>query len=223
MFINVNNIRLYYEKTGEGNPLILLHGNEENHLIFDEAIEKLKKYYTVYALDSRGHGQSDKVSDYHYQDMASDIKSFIKQLDLKHVTFMGSSDGAIVGLIVASDEPELIENLILAGVNVKPNGVIDEVYQDMKNQYQKTRNPLIKLMLEEPNISNKQLHQVTAKTLLLAGSDDLIKLDHIERISKHIKESKFVILDGEDHSSYIIHNDKIARIIIQYFINKEHF
>lgn len=39
----------------------------------------------------------------------------------------------------SSDEPELIENLILAGVNVKPNGVIDEVYQDMKNQYQKQR------------------------------------------------------------------------------------
>ena len=50
MFINVNNIRLYYEKKGEGNPLILLHGNEENHFIFDEAVEKLKKYYTVYTI-----------------------------------------------------------------------------------------------------------------------------------------------------------------------------
>ena len=76
MFINVNNIRLYYEKHGEGNPLILLHGNEENHFIFDEAVEKLKKYYTVYTLDSRGHGQSEKVKEYHYQDMANDIKNF---------------------------------------------------------------------------------------------------------------------------------------------------
>lgn len=73
-------------------------------------------------------------------------------------------------------------------------------------------------MLKEPHISNKQLHQVKAKTLLLAGSDDLIKLDHIERISHHIENSKFVILDDEDHSSYIIHNDKIADLIIQYFI-----
>ena len=218
MFINVNNIRLYYEKHGEGNPLILLHGNEENHFIFDEAVEKLKKYYTVYTLDSRGHGQSEKVKEYHYQDMANDIKDFIKQLDLKKVTLMGSSDGAIISLLASSDEPELIENLILAGVNVKPNGVIDEVYQDMKNQYQKTKNPLIKLMLEEPHISNKQLHQVKAKTLLLAGSDDLIKLDHIERISHHIDNSKFVILDGEGHSSYIIHNDRIADLIIQYCI-----
>ena len=88
----------------------------------------------------------------------------------------------------------------------------------MKRQYQKTKNPLIKLMLEEPNISNKLLHQIKAKTLLLAGSDDLIKLDHIERISKHIDNSKFVILDGKGHSSYIIHNDRIADLIIQYCI-----
>ena len=108
-----------------------------------------------------------------------------------------------------------MEHLILAGVNVKPNGVILEVYQEMKEQYQKTKNPLIRMMLEEPHISNQQLHQIEAKTLLLAGSDDLIKLDHIERISHHIKNCEFRILEGEDHSSYIIHNKKIAKIILE--------
>ena len=53
MFIHVNGVRLFYEKQGTGKPLILLHGNEENHRIFDEAIELLKKHYTVYAVDSR--------------------------------------------------------------------------------------------------------------------------------------------------------------------------
>ena len=66
MFIHVNGVRLFYEKQGTGKPLILLHGNEEDHRIFDEAIELLKKHYTVYAVDSRGHGQSDKVLEYHY-------------------------------------------------------------------------------------------------------------------------------------------------------------
>ena len=39
MFIHVNGVRLFYEKQGTGEPLILLHGNEEDHRIFDEAIE----------------------------------------------------------------------------------------------------------------------------------------------------------------------------------------
>ena len=184
MFIHVNGVRLFYEKQGTGKPLILLHGNEEDHRIFDEAIELLKKHYTVYAVDSRGHGQSDKVLEYHYLDMAKDIQEMIEQLELKDISLMGSSDGAIIGLLIGSLYPKL-------------------------------ENPLIRMMLEEPHISNQQLHQIEAKTLLLAGSDDLIKLDHIERISHHIKNCEFRILEGEDHSSYIIHNKKIAKIILE--------
>ena len=148
MFIHVNGVRLFYEKQGTGKPLILLHGNEEDHRIFDEAIELLKKHYTVYAVDSRGHGQSDKVLEYHYLDMAKDIQEMIEQLELKDISLMGSSDGAIIGLLIGSLYPKLVDHLILAGVNVKPNGVILEVYQEMKEQYQKTKNPLIRMMLE---------------------------------------------------------------------------
>ena len=63
MFIQVHGIRLYYEKIGTGKPLILVHGNEEHHRIFDNAAEILKKHYTLYLVDSRGHGQSDKVDE----------------------------------------------------------------------------------------------------------------------------------------------------------------
>ena len=217
MFIQVHGIRLYYEKIGTGKPLILVHGNEEHHRIFDNAAEILKKHYTLYLVDSRGHGQSDKVGEYHYQDMCDDMIDFIQQLSLKDVTYMGSSDGAIIGMLIASQNPSLISRLILAGPNTKPQGVIDEVYQDMKKQYQKTKNPLIKMMLEEPHISNKELKNIQADTLVLAGSDDLIRLDHIKNIAAKIPHCRLQILDGEDHSSYIIHNDKIAKIILNEF------
>lgn len=99
----------------------------------------IKKHYTVYAVDSRGHGQSDKVLEYHYLDMAKDIQEMIEQLELKDISLMGSSDGAIIGLLIGSLYPKLVDHLILAGVNVKPNGVILEVYQEMKEQYQKQK------------------------------------------------------------------------------------
>ena len=217
MFVHVNGIRLFYEKLGHGKPLIMVHGNEENHRIFDNAAELLKKHYTVYLVDSRGHVQSDKVDEYHYQDMCDDMVDFINQLDLKDITYMGSSDGAIIGILLASQYPDMISHLILAGPNTKPNGVIDEVYQYMKDVYQKTKNPLVKMMLEQPHISNKELKQIKARTLVLAGSDDLIRLDHINNIAKQIPHSHFIILEGEDHSSYIIHNDKIAKIILKEF------
>ena len=60
MFFEKGKIKLYYEKKGEGAPLIMLHGNGESHEIFDEATEVLKRKFTVYAIDSRGHGKRSK-------------------------------------------------------------------------------------------------------------------------------------------------------------------
>ena len=58
MYIQLNGQVIYYEKTGEGSPVILVHGNKESHKIFDVLIPELSKQHTVYALDSRGHGRS---------------------------------------------------------------------------------------------------------------------------------------------------------------------
>ena len=81
MFFKTRNVELYYEKTGEGEPLILLHGNGESHEIFNEAIEVLKRKFTVYAIDTRGHGQSSPVLEIHYDDIAHDVYRFIKRFD----------------------------------------------------------------------------------------------------------------------------------------------
>lgn len=93
MIFQVNNGHLYYEKSGAGRPLILLHGNGEMHKIFDKAIPILAENFTVYAIDSRGHGQSQPVLEYHYADMAEDIKCFIEALELKNPMLYGFSDG----------------------------------------------------------------------------------------------------------------------------------
>ena len=81
--IKVNNLNLFYTCTGSGAPLIMLHGNGEDHTIFDEAVALLSKHFTVYAIDSRDHGQSDKVNELHYDDMAEDIRIFIEEVGLE--------------------------------------------------------------------------------------------------------------------------------------------
>ena len=66
MEIKVNNINLYYEEYGSGQPIILLHGNQETHEIFDKLINKLKDNYKVYAIDSRCHGKSENPKELSY-------------------------------------------------------------------------------------------------------------------------------------------------------------
>ena len=91
MKISVNGVELNYEVIGSGDPLIMVHGNSEDHTIFTEAAEVLKDHYTCYLVDTRSHGKSGKVKPLHYKDMAQDYVEFIKALDLKNVTFFGFS------------------------------------------------------------------------------------------------------------------------------------
>ena len=104
MKILVNGIELFYEISGQGRPLILVHGNGEDHHIFDALVAKLKNHYTCYCIDSRGHGLSSSVAVYSYQSMAEDIIEFIKSLKLSEVAYYGFSDGGNCRII--SSEPK---------------------------------------------------------------------------------------------------------------------
>lgn len=89
MYIQLNGQILYYEKYGEGQPFLLVHGNGETHEIFDVLIPELAEHYTVYAIDSRGHGLSASPKELHYMDMADDMAAFIDALELKAPLFYG--------------------------------------------------------------------------------------------------------------------------------------
>ena len=123
MVIGVNGIQLYYTKTGQGRPLIMVHGNGEDHTIFDEAVGVLKEHFTCYCIDSRGHGQSSPCKELHYKDMAEDMIAFLTELDLIDAAFYGFSDGGIVALLAAM-ECSRITNLVVSGANITTKGTI---------------------------------------------------------------------------------------------------
>lgn len=84
---------LFYEKWGTGHPIILLHGNAETHHIFNRTAEILSNHFTVYAIDTRGHGESSSVPAFHYNEMADDIYHFITILHREKPILYGFSDG----------------------------------------------------------------------------------------------------------------------------------
>ena len=76
--LKINDIVIYYQKSGSGKPVILVHGNGEDHTIFKTEMEQLVSAgYCVYAPDSRGHGKTGAdnppVTTFHYANMADDI------------------------------------------------------------------------------------------------------------------------------------------------------
>ena len=216
MYINVNDVNLYYKIYGNGMPIILVHGNSETHKIFDVLINKLKDNYKVYAIDSRCHGKSEKTEKISYDLMAKDIIQFIKKLKINKPIFYGFSDGGIIGLLIAIKEPKLLSKLIVSGANLNPNGMSKFMLIISKIGYFITRNKLLKMMIQEPNITINDLERIEIPTYVLAGEKDVIKEEHTKIIAENIKNSTLEIIPKENHSSYIVHSEKIYNIIKKY-------
>ncbi|MGL5041881.1 MAG: alpha/beta fold hydrolase [Culicoidibacterales bacterium] len=217
MEIAVNGITLFYEKTGMGDPLLLLHGNGEDHRIFSPLIKKLEQHFSVYAIDSRNHGKSTKTTDYGYKTMAQDIEAFIHELDLGRVRILGFSDGAITGLTMALKNQELISKMALLGVNLKPSDFRDQTHAFLKRTYDQTKNPLVKLMLEEPQIEMDDLKEVNIETLVIAAQSDIFKPEVFVNIVEALPKGELLIMEGHQHNSYISGVDILAPNLLSFF------
>lgn len=213
MKININNVELNYEIIGSGKPLVFLHGNGEDHQTFDLLANALKDEYRCYLIDSRNHGESQKGLPLHYDDMAEDIMTFIRKLEIQNPSIFGFSDGAIIGMLMAIKSPDLISKLILAGGSLNPQGVKIAFLRMMERAYQKNHHPMIELMLKEPDITAEDLEKIKCPTLILAGQYDLIKRHHTYQIKRHIKNAQLKIIPQHDHESYIMHTDYLNKII----------
>ena len=175
--LSVNGITLRYDVRGHGDPLILLHGNGEDHRIF--RTELLEPHFSCYLIDSRGHGRSTRLHELHYREMAADILEFIRRLDLHDVTLAGFSDGGIIGLIAAS-QTDRIRTLIACGANASPDGLILPFRIINHVIYALTRSPLFRLMIEEPDIRDEELQHP-------AGGNGPHRLLHQGRARNHRK------------------------------------
>ena len=214
MWINVNGIKMYYEVHGSGRPLVMVHGNSESHEIFYEARVLLSKHFEVYTVDSRGHGYSTRVDEFHYDDMADDMIAFMEQLDLKDVIFYGFSDGGIIGLLAAM-RCDRIGMLITSGANLTPKSVKAPLRLFVKAAYAVTKDPKMKLMLDEPDIRTEDLSQIKVPAVIIAGEKDVVLEKETAEIAMSIPGAKLRIIPGEGHGSYIVHKSRIADIIME--------
>ncbi|MGG5341391.1 alpha/beta fold hydrolase [Enterococcus sp. AZ192] len=215
--INVNGTELFYTKSGHGEPMLLLHGNGEDHHIFDWLSQKLQKEFTVYAIDSRNHGKSAQTEQYDYERMADDIIDFIDVLKLEKVNIVGFSDGAILAIIMGIQKLSCLNKLALLGANTSPDQLKPEIFDHIVEKYEETKNPLFKLMMEQPSIPLQELRKIEVPTLIIAADDDLCEIEIFEQMHQLIEASDLKIMENQDHGSYIIDNDILAEPLLDFF------
>ena len=113
--VAVNGMQLYYEVSGKGAPLIVLHGAYMNIPTMGAIIPKLAKTHKVYALELQGHGRTTDVDrPITYPNLADDVAAFMDAVGLQKADVFGYSMGAATGLQLAIRHPDQANNLIAA-------------------------------------------------------------------------------------------------------------
>lgn len=211
VYLQLKDTRLYYEVYGAGEPLFLLHGNSGSIKDFYQQIPVLAKQFKVIAVDTRGQGKSIDTSkkDFTYTRFAEDVKALADHLGLKKISIAGWSDGGITGLEFALKYPENCHKVIAIGANAFPEGVDERLVSHMKNQLlvlQVQNDPqkfnekrLVKIMLNEPHISKKDLTKIKSPVLVIAGDKDVIKQEHTEMMAKEIPNAELKIYKDATH------------------------
>src|SRR2546423_12401084 len=125
--VDVNGMRLYYEVSGQGEPLIVLHGAFMNIPSMGAIIPRLAKTHRVYALELQGHGRSTDIDrPITYPNLADDVAAFMDAVGLQKADVFGYSMGAGAGLQLAIRHPDKVNKLIAASVAYDTSGLQPE-------------------------------------------------------------------------------------------------
>lgn len=200
---------MYYTEKGQGEPFILLHGNGENSSIFDKLSDKFAEKYRVIAIDTRGHGKSPMGEElFSIYQFADDLNKFMEMRGIEKANILGFSDGGNIAMVFASKHPEKVIKLIANGANSKPSGMKTGIHLAMwimyfiygvlgvfSEKYRKKK-LLFALMLFEPNLTADDLKSISAPTLVLVGTDDLIKEKESRYIAKTIPDAELRFVLG---------------------------
>ena len=201
-------IELFYTKTGSGPPLLLLHGNGEDGTYFVHQIEDFSHDFTVYAIDTRGHGKSPRgTAPFTISQFADDLLAFMDTQGLPQADILGFSDGGNIALIFALRHPDRVRRLILNGANLGPKGVKPLVQLPIvlgyhvaslfKSPKARAKAELLGLMVREPHIDPVELKKLTMPVLVMAGTKDMIRERHTRLIAASLPNSRLAIIPGD--------------------------
>ncbi|WP_158667812.1 alpha/beta fold hydrolase [Bradyrhizobium guangdongense] len=113
--IEANGISISFKRSGEGPPLLLLHGAEADHAMFDAFAAQLAPHFTVIAYDQRDSGATrNPATPYGLGRLADDLAALIAGLGLSHAHVFGTSFGGAVAQVAAVRHPARIDRLVLA-------------------------------------------------------------------------------------------------------------
>ncbi len=199
--VKINGMQLYYEVSGAGEPLIVLHGAYMNIPSMGSIIPRLAKTHRVYALEFQGHGRTTDIDrPITYQHLADDVAAFMDSVGIARADVFGYSMGAIAGLQLAIRHPARVNRLVsasgaydLRGWQPEFTAMIPQMTVEMivampfakeyprlaanPNGFPELARKLIALE-KEPMAWEAEVKALNTPVLIIAGDADVATLEH---------------------------------------------
>ncbi|MCK9800718.1 alpha/beta hydrolase [Pseudomonas sp. MAFF 302030] len=223
-YAQVNGVKLYYTSTGQGSPVVLLHGGLANSDYWGLQVKALAAQHRVITLDSRGHGRSSRdARPFGYDLMADDVVAVLDQLKIPKADIVGWSDGAILGLDLAQRHPTRVGKVFAFAANSQTSGVKDNVDKDptfaayieragkeyaklspTPKEYDAFVEQISHMWASQPNWSDADLGKIRTPVLIVDGDrDEAIKRDHTEYLAATIPGAGLLILPNASHFAFL--------------------
>jgi pimeloyl-ACP methyl ester carboxylesterase len=244
-YVDIGGVNTWYDEEGSGEPLVLLHGGLSTNETWGAQTPVFAERFRVVAPERRGHGHTaDAPGPLTYAAMATDTVGFLDRVIGGPAHLVGWSDGGIVGLMVAIARPDLVRKLVAIGANYDTTGVVPEVedmfasmdpdaeemamfrslYQmhspDGPEHWPVVLGKFAEMTQREPHIPVGELARISAPTLVVAGDDDMVSLEHTVALFRAIPNSELAVVPGASHAVAIEKPELLNRIVLD-FLEKE--
>jgi pimeloyl-ACP methyl ester carboxylesterase len=222
---------MWHDERGAGAPILLLHGGMTDSRCFSGNLDGLATTFRLYLPDRRGHGRTPDVpGPITIEVMAQDTIAFLERVIRGRARLVGYSAGGTVALRVAMRRPDLVERLVLIstaydvdGLIFKPSAggempaeLVDayaEVSPDGRDHFSVVVGKIVHAAATEPSPGPSELGAVRARTMVIAGDDDLVTLDHTVALYRALPAAELAVLPNASHLLLEEHPDRVLGMV----------
>ena len=218
-YVQLGEVRTWYDEHGSGDPLVLLHGGLVDARFFEPNLGPLAERFHVYTPERRGHGHTPDVpGPITYQLMADETVAFLEAVVGEPADLVGHSDGAFVAMLVAMQRPELVKRLVLISGGFSKEGeaapdmernvdeiaaflapAYGEVSPDGEEHFKVVATKIGEMAAREPYLEASELAKVTPRTLVIFADDDLVTMTHAVEMFEALSNAELAVVPGTSH------------------------
>lgn len=183
-------MKLFYRQSGQGDPLIILHGLLGSSDNWFSLAKTFAEHFTVYLVDQRNHGQSPHSDEFNYSLLTEDLNDFYKEHGIEKAHIIGHSMGGKTAMNFAVKYPEKVDKLIIVDIVPKVYPVHhDHILDGLKAiDLEAVTNRTEADKILSAHVTEPDVRQFLLKNLARDEQSKFIWKMNLQGIDKHIEE-----------------------------------